>query len=91
MPFIDVVRNEYWFIYTLMGIYLTHHFVISELLWPQTIRLALHPAVSIPVSAIITIIISYMTVSALSRLPLSRYTVSYTAPERKFRLRLSLK
>lgn len=73
------------------GIYLIHNFVISELLWPQTIRLALHPAVSIPVSAIITIIISYMTVSALSRLPLSRYTVSYTAPERKFRLRLSLK
>lgn len=73
------------------GIYLVHHFVISELLWPLTIRYALHPAVSIPVSALITIIISYVTVSALSHLPLSKYTVSYTAPERRFRLRFSLK
>ena len=73
------------------GIYLVHYLVISELLWPVTIRLGLQPAVSIPATAIFTIIISYVAVSVMSHLPLSRYTVSHTAPARTLRLRLSLK
>lgn len=61
------------------GIYLVHIIVMKRLLWPLLTPLNIHYIIQIPLITILTAIISYLIVHIFSKLPFSKYTVSYSS------------
>lgn len=89
-------RLFYTFANHSFGIYLSHVLIMRSLIWPVIAPMHLHYAVQIPLVTLLTLILSYALVDLLSRMPFSRYTVSFTsdrpiAPIRSIRTLFSLR
>lgn len=61
------------------GIYLVHIIVMKRLLWPLLTPLKIHYLIQIPLITILTAVISYFIVHIMSKLPYSKYTVSFSS------------
>ena len=61
------------------GIYLVHIIVMKRLLWPLLTPLKIHYLIQIPLITILTTVISYFIVHIMSKLPYSKYTVSFSS------------